>query len=181
VSTAVIRHGAMTVVVEGAARIGWRRSGAATWAPERLWPTADEAAELLAAVRRGEALLVVFDETPATVAVLAEEFAQAAPALAELAEGGDATGGEVVELRVPPLNWLPEELRRRGLRFLRDSRAKAARTPTFLLPPLVIDEPSAQAPNVRFAHRLRHTGACRTQLPQIAAHLFAELAVEVTA
>jgi hypothetical protein len=165
----VLRHDGVTVVVEGSARIRWRRVAAARWAPAALWPSTDESAEVLSGVRRGDPLLVVFDEAPAKVPVLAEELALAPPAVASLACD---TSGEVVDLHVPPLDWLPEELRHRGLRFLHTSTQAASRTPCPLRPPLMLDEPAADLPNLRFAVRLPCRGWARTDLVAVASHLF---------
>jgi hypothetical protein len=156
------------IVLEGAVRLAWRRSGAARWSPVGLWPTDWQAADLLDHVRRGLPLLVVLEQVSVTVPMLAEEFADAPPAVAALAE----QSGEVVEVRIPTLDWLPADLRDRGLDFVRDSAAYVAGTPRPLRPALLLEEPATPR-NVRFARVLDPGRYRREELAAVARYAFA--------
>jgi hypothetical protein len=169
VATALRRAG-VQIVFEGTARVTWRRSGPARWTPTGLWPTSCQAANLLDQVNGGAPLLVVLEQVVATVPMLAEEFADAPPAIAALAED---TGGAVVDVRIPTLDWLPAELRDRGLRFAHASTATAAGTPDLLVPPLALEAPATAMPNVRFAHVLDPRRYRRSEVPAVARHAFA--------
>jgi hypothetical protein len=156
------------IALEGAARLAWRRSGAARWSPVGLWPTDWQAADLMDHVRRGLPLLVVLEQVSMTVPMLAEEFADAPPAVAALAE----QTGEVVEVRIPTLDWLPTDLRDRGLNFVRDSAAYATDVPRLLQPVLLLEEPATPR-NVRFARVLDPGRYRREDLADVARYAFA--------
>jgi hypothetical protein len=165
----ILHYGEVMVVIEGPARVTWRRSGGARWTPTGLWPTATQWAEVVDRLDRGAPLLVVLDDVPAKVSLLAEEFADAPPPLAALAQD---VRGEVVDLQIPLLDWLPAELRRRGLQFLHASTETASRTPVPLLPALVLDEPASVMPNVRFAHLLPGGRFSHPYLRDVAGYVF---------
>jgi hypothetical protein len=170
----VLHSGEVMVVIEGPARVSWRQTRGTQWRPTGLWPTATQRAEVLDRLDRGAPLLVVLDDVPATVSLLAEEFAYAPPPLAALAED---VRGEVVDLQIPLLDWLPDELRRRGLRFLHASTETASRTPVPLRPALVLDEPPSAMPNVRFAHLLPGGRFSHSHLLGVVPHVFGPPAV----
>ena len=67
-----------------------------------------------------EPLLVVVERPETTITLLGEQLAAAPPAVAALADGS----GDAVDLRLAAFDWLPEEERERGLRFLRASMPK---------------------------------------------------------
>jgi hypothetical protein len=83
--------------------------------------------------------------------MLAEEFAQARSALRALASDWS---GEVVDVAIPALDWLPATLRARGLHFLERTDEQVAATPRGLTPPLIVEEADTVS-NVRFVRATR--------------------------
>jgi hypothetical protein len=157
------------VVFDGPARLVWHRAGPDRWTLAGLWPSESEATEVAEIISRGGPLLVIFDRRPEPVYVLAEELAEAPPAVAALAPASDR---DVAELRVPRLTWLPEQLQRRGQRFLRDATDLVARTPAPLLPPLVLEAAREAPANVRFALRVRAGYWSDADLAAVVDHTF---------
>ncbi|MEU7040945.1 hypothetical protein AB0A77_07780 [Streptomyces varsoviensis] len=90
--------------------------------------------------------------------------------------GGCAGHGEIIEVRVPFLDWLPEPVRARAAAFLAESDETLARTPTALLPPLLLEDPRPQpqhtAPHVRFARRLLPGALTTARLAAAVRHIF---------
>ncbi|GHG97535.1 hypothetical protein [Streptomyces rubradiris] len=156
------------VVFEGPSRVLWTPGAPGSPVPAGLWPTAADAAEVAARIARREPVLVVLEEIAATVSVWRHELDRAPAELAELAEGE----GELLDLRVPALDWLPEPLRERGLAFWHRSTARAAREPAVLLPAVLLDEPDEGAPGVRFARRLLPFPLTTTRLAHLVAGAF---------
>jgi hypothetical protein len=167
------------VVFEGPRRVIWNRGGCQggpqigpqSWVPAGLWPTAEQAAEVADHIGGGGRLFVVLEEAPAVVSLLAEEFAQAAPALVALADPADRDE-PVVDVRVPVLDWLPGSLRERGLRFLASSQAVMDRNPAALLPRLLLEEETGGDP-VRFARRVPPAGNALGHLAPVLDRVFA--------
>ncbi|GAA3837893.1 hypothetical protein GCM10022243_00470 [Saccharothrix violaceirubra] len=162
--TVAVAHDDFLIVVEGPARLTWCRTGSARWRPTGLWPTPAQQADVCDRIRRGSPLLVVLDE-PTAIPLLAEEIADAPPELAALAE----FAGDVGELRIPFLGWLPPDLAERGRRFLRCGRPSR---PDVLVPPLVVDAPDPDVPHVRFARWSRRVPNPTEALVAAATHLF---------
>ncbi|MGI5467478.1 hypothetical protein [Streptomyces sp. CA-132043] len=178
------------IIFEGAARIRWAVDGTGDWTPVALWPGAREADEVAERLERRQPLLVVLDEldTPhgidaragddglgATVPVWRAELDRAPADLAALATGD----GDLLDLRVPALTWLPPELRQRGTEFWRAAGARTADVPPALLPPLLLDGageaadgPRGGHPHVRFARRSRTPALTPRHLAAAAAHAF---------
>ncbi|MEV0266152.1 hypothetical protein AB0I49_33090 [Streptomyces sp. NPDC050617] len=92
--------------------------------------------------------------------------------------GRCAEHGEIIEVRVPFLDWLPEPVRARAAAFLAESDETLARTPTALLPPLLLEEPRPQhqqaAPQVRFARRLLPGALTPARLSAAVRHIFGD-------
>jgi hypothetical protein len=143
-----MRFGDVLVVFEGRHRITWRRSGRAEWTPVALWPDSRQAAMVRRHIAVREPLLVVVERPESTITLLGEQLAAAPPAVAALADGS----GDAVDLRLAAFDWLPEEERERGLRFLRASAERAERLPASLLTPVVLDQPDRADAGVRFLH-----------------------------
>jgi hypothetical protein len=158
------------VVFEGPKRIAWRETDFSDWAPLGLWPDPREKHEIHRRIAHGQQMLVVLDEAAPVVSMLREELAAAPPALAALAE---EPVGELVRLPVPTLDWLPGDLRARGLRFLARSTARVAGIPKALLPALIFEESPRALAHVRFAHRLDRRVRLDSDLDAIVAHGFA--------
>lgn len=169
----MLRSGNTTVVYEGPRRLVWRRTGATGWVPTGLWPNAEQAAELALELNRGGRLLVVLEPGPHTVQVMAEELAAAPLGIRALAEDPDA---DPAELAIPTLNWLPEAVRERGIRFRAESGTLLDRYPPALLPRLLVEQTADPACPVRFVHPMPAcslTGSLSgNQLRQIANHVF---------
>jgi hypothetical protein len=157
------------IVFEGPRRI--RQRGATGF---ELWPDAQEAQEVQERIERGRPILVIFGGPQAEATVLTEQFAGAPPALAELVR---AIARDLSPIPVPALDWLPSDVRDRGLRFLRASTLRSRRTPALLRPALSLDDRDAACPHVRFAHLARAGAQPEQELSQVVAYAFAESAV----
>ncbi|MEC4017863.1 hypothetical protein QMK28_16530, partial [Streptomyces sp. H27-D2] len=112
--TPTMRFGEVLVVFEGPARIDWRINGQGDWTPEGLWPEPRHRELLDEHLDCGGSLLVVLDEARSVVPVLHDEWQRTPHPLrtALSAETTDEAAGiddieEVMELRVPFLDWLP--------------------------------------------------------------------------
>ncbi|RSM80587.1 hypothetical protein DL991_10780 [Amycolatopsis sp. WAC 01375] len=145
-----LRHDDILIVVEGAARLSWIRTGPARWRPSGLWPTREQEAEIAEHVRSGAPLLVVLAEMPTIVPLLTEELIDAPEDLVKLAE----FTGYVSELRIPFLGWLPPQLRERGQRFFESTCSRATPPPVLQSPLLVEPAVAGDHERVRFARWL---------------------------
>ncbi|MEV0277004.1 hypothetical protein AB0I22_11555 [Streptomyces sp. NPDC050610] len=201
--TPMMRFGEVLVVFEGPDRISWRAAEHGEWTLDGIWPEQTLRALLAEHIDSGSPLLVVLDEARHTVPVLREEWERApypvraalagAHAAARTEEAGAATGrtaahapcaefaqcaehGEIIEVRVPFLDWLPAPVRARAAAFLADSDETLARTPTALLPPLLLEDirpqPQPAAPQVRFARRLLPGALTPARLSAAVRHIF---------
>jgi hypothetical protein len=178
-SAPTIHHGDVLTVFEGARRLSWRRDLFTEWTPVGLWPDQHASARLRRHLADAKPLLVVVERPETTVTLLAEQYEAAAPEVAALA-GGDVSG-EIVDIRLPALDWLPDDLRRRGIEFLRRSTAQVAATPAALRPPVRLEDPDAAAPNVRFVHRSGPWLIPERDLPALAEAAFREQQYAVAA
>jgi len=169
-SDTTARSGDTLVVFEGPKRIAWGQSSHDGWTPLDLWPNAHQAEDIRRRLAQRQPLLIILDKADPVVSLLPEELVDAPPAVAALA---DEKTGELVRMRVPTLNWLPSDLRRRGLRFLSRSIERTAGVPKALLPPLVFDEHDGSTPHVRFAHRLNTRVRLDHDIDAIVEHCFA--------
>jgi hypothetical protein len=155
------------VVFEGLRRV--RRQSATGL---DLWPDAREAEEVRDRIESGRPILVIFGGPQAEATVLTEQFAGAPPALAELVH---AIARDLAPIPVPALDWLPNEVRDRGLRFLRASTLRVRRTPALLCPALSLDERDVTCPHVRFAHLAQVGVDTERELSRVVAYAFADL------
>jgi hypothetical protein len=174
-SSPIACFGDALVVLDGADRVTWRRTGLAEWAPSGLWPDEQQAAKIRRHLAQGGPLLVVLAGTKATVPLLDEQLADAPSALAR------QPTEDLASLHIPALDWLPADLRRRGLRFVRESAERVARTPAPLRPSIALSDPDADMPNLRFAHRLAPCPHLRRDLPAIVEHAFGTVRRSVAA
>jgi hypothetical protein len=156
------------VVFEGPRRIRHQRA-----AGVRLWPDAREAEEVRERIAGGRPILVIFGGAQAKATVLTEQFAGAPPALAELVR---AIARDLSPFPVPALDWLPDDVRDRGLRFLRASTLHVRRTPALLCPTLCLDDRDAASPHVRFAYLSRVGMHTARELSLVVAYAFADVA-----
>jgi hypothetical protein len=183
-----LRIGEVLVVLEGPARLRWKPA-----APERpahrtpagVWPDDGQLATVRRHLEGGGPLLVLLDEARDPVLMLREEW-QDTPCrlLGDLT--GPCAGGfvddEVVEVRLPFLDWLPAAHRDRATRFLADTDAALSRTPLALLPPLMVEQPhDGVPPNLRFARRLAPNVVTAGRLTAAMEHLFAAVPQQGTA
>jgi hypothetical protein len=148
----MLRCGGALVVYDGPRRLIWNKVGVARWMPCRLWPDSSEAAEVTEVLRRGDPLLVILDRRPEPVHVLVEELAGAPPEVTDLVS---SVAGEVAELEVPRLSWLPDHLAQRGQRFLQQVVVEVAHTPPLLLPSLIVQAPGSTPDAVWFGLQVR--------------------------
>lgn len=165
-----VEHGNALVVFEGAARIAWHRRTSSDWIPVGLWPRPDEAVLLEGRLERGDPVLVILSEPVATVPLLVEELAASGELFAPYA---DPAEGHLVELRLPALDWLPDDVRARGLEFLARTDKVIATTPHALCPPFLLDDPGPEGSNVRFVRPRRGERATDADCRALVEHVFA--------
>lgn len=140
-------------------------------------------------IERGLPLLVLLDEAHRRIPLLRQELRAAPCRLLESLMAGTGTGtgtststgsgelldDEVVEVRLPFLDWLPDAHRDRAARFLEDSDAALSRTPVALLPPLMTEErQDGLPPSPRFARRILPNALTAGRLAAAVEHLFVE-------
>ncbi len=94
----------------------------------------------------------------------------------EKAEPIPAPMPNLAPVPVPALDWLPSEVRDRGLRFLRSSILHARRTPALLRPALSLEDPAVVCPHVRFAHLSRAGAHTEHELAVVLAFAFGGVA-----
>lgn len=143
------------IVFEGPARVSWTLGRDGQWTPAQVWPGPRHRELLHRRLGSGAPILVVLDRARATVPVLREEWDRAPSAVrAVLAvdEPRADDGAEVLELRVPMLDWLPRTQRVRAEEFLAATDEVLAATPRALLPPLLLD--GREVGGVRFVRRV---------------------------
>ncbi|MEV1027042.1 hypothetical protein [Streptomyces sp. NPDC050264] len=154
--------------------------GRRNWTPTGLWPDESQRALVHEHLDGERPLLVLLDDARRRVPLLREEW-QAAPyrlvrdlvgtRRADLAADAD----ELVEVRLPFLDWLPQAHRERAERFLAESDAALSRTPMALLPPLLAEKRHHGAPpNPRFARRLLPNALTPDRFEAAVRHLFAD-------
>lgn len=143
------QRGGALVVREGVHRLRWNRSHRG-FTLAGLWPEPAERDFVSRQIEASRPLLVLFDREMPVVSVLSDELDQLPPGLTVLA---DDRG--VVDLEVPMLDWLPQPLRERGLRFAARAAATEAATPVHQLPPLLVETGAVAQAQVRFARRTR--------------------------
>jgi hypothetical protein len=145
--TAVLSNDVM-IVLEGRRRLRWSIAGDG-FVLTGLWPDERELAFVNRRLDEGLPLLVVLDYEPTDVPAFENE-------VFDLPRGLDVRrcGGDMLELRVPVLDWLPPDLRRRGLTFAGYAASTIEATRACDLPPLLFDD-AAQGEQVRFAQRTR--------------------------
>ncbi|WP_217574196.1 hypothetical protein [Streptomyces sp. GbtcB7] len=148
-SPPVLRCGNTLVVFDGPRRLLWSTSDPRHCTPAGLWPAPGQAAGVLDHLAADGNVLVLLDQERITVPMFADEAAHIPEELA--ARFTITTDGVLSELHLTALDWLPEHLRRRGLRFLRDAARLLAREHDLLLPPLLVEEPGSEPSNLRFA------------------------------
>jgi hypothetical protein len=166
---ATFQCGDALVVFEGPRRI--RRAGT-DGASVTLWPDDDEAQDIRRRLDGRRPILVILGGPQADAALLTEQFVQAPPALAAAVR---STARDMTGTVVPALDWLPAELRDRGLRFLRASAEHARRIPAPLCQSLYLDEGDPATPHVRFAHRIDQRPPTEHDLERVVAYAFADL------
>lgn len=177
--------GGVLIVREGSRRLRWVGHGE-SWKLVGMWPDPDHDTVTSAHLVSGGPLLVVLDSEPAWVPVLREELAVPDPLLRQLglpdacpssrSSAGRAARDvpdDLLDVRVPFLDWLPSELREIGRRFAGHSADIVQRTPAALLPALLLSEPDDGARHIRFARFTQgHGGLSPDQLQRVARHAF---------
>jgi hypothetical protein len=166
---AAIECGDALVVFEGPRRIRHRSATSFD-----LWPDARELEEIRHRIESGRPILVILGGPQAKATLLTEQFAGAPPAFAELVQ---AIARDLSPIPVPALDWLPNDVRDRGLRFLQASTLHVRRTPALLCPELCLDERDVAFPHVRFGHLCRVGAHTERELSLVVAYAFADLAL----
>lgn len=167
---AITRCGDAVAVFDGPRRIHWHRCGPCEWIPLSIWPDEEERREIWRHIADGRPLLVVLDESLSVVPLLLEELAAAGDAVIARVEGRHHR--DPMHVRIRALDWLPDDLRRRGLHFLEASVRQAAGIPVPMRPALVLEDPEPAGSPVRFAHRLRSSATLDHHMDAIIAQAF---------
>jgi hypothetical protein len=170
--TAVLSNDVM-IVLEGRRRLRWSIAGD-SFVLTGLWPDERELANVNRHLDAGRPLLVVLDYEPVDVPAFENEVFDLPPGL-----DIRRCGGDMLELRVPLLNWLPVDLRRRGLTFAGHAASAMDATPACDLPQLLFDE-AARGEQIRFAQRTRSCPRITDQLLREAAASAFEIAAAET-
>lgn len=163
----VRRYGDVMVVFEGRHRVAWQPLTAGRATPVALWPDEAERQEVGRHIAVGSPLLVVLDRDEPWIPLLPEELPQPGSPMRRLVH---EPAGDLPGLRMPWLDWLPGDLRVRGLRFFRASAQRAGRVPAPLEPDLVVDQ--APESQVRFAWRVRPRGLAEHLLRAVVDYCF---------
>lgn len=146
----------VVVVFEGLSRLQWRRATSDRWTLIGAWPSPRRRHALLEALHSGDRALVVLAPDIAKSTLFEEElpdaFEQDTPPAHKLVVNSDPEAG-LVDVVVPPLNWLPEEHRTHGLRFAEWARHQVVTLPLLGLPQLMLDDRFDR--NLRFAYPTR--------------------------
>lgn len=159
------------IIFEGPARVDWTVGVDGKWTPTGIWPGPRHGEMLRQRLECRAPILVVLDEARLAIPVLREEWERAPEAVrAALTREGPppAPGEEVMELRVPFLDWLPVELRATAETFLAETDLVLAHTPAVLLPPLLTGD---EVDGVRFARRLLPGVLTQVRLTAAVRHL----------
>ncbi|GGU44588.1 hypothetical protein [Streptomyces daghestanicus] len=145
----------VTVVFEGVSRLVWQRAAPDRWTLVGVWPSRERRRTLRAAMDSGEQALVVLSGDRAASTLFSEElpesFAQGLPEEC-LTVRPDLQAG-MIDIEVPPLDWLPEEHRTRGLRFADWARHQVATLPALVLPHLLVEDGPRRGPRFAFPTR----------------------------
>ncbi|HET9139275.1 hypothetical protein [Actinophytocola sp.] len=164
----MLRHGKALIVFDGPRRLIWQRIGAARWRPRRLWPNPTETAEVLDTINQGDPVLIILDRHPQPVPVLADELAAAPAAVTDLA---GALTGDVADLHIPTLTWLPHSWTRHGQRFLQHAAEQLTHRPALLMPPLLLHSADPPAATLWFGLRTHPRPWTAAELTALVEHL----------
>ncbi|GGK86667.1 hypothetical protein [Mangrovihabitans endophyticus] len=145
------------VIVEGSARLRWRRRETGRWQMTGVWPDAVERDRVCARIDAGDPVLVILGG-PVSTAVFRDEC------------DGSAPGPDPLDVTVDVLDWLPGPLRARGLEFLAASSGVLAARPRLLVLGLLLDDATGA---LRFARRTSPQPLWPRHLREVVAHLFA--------
>lgn len=172
VTTPVMRIGNALVISEGSTRITWQEENG-DWTPVGLWPSAQDRALIGRHLADGSPLLVLLEAVRTTVPLLREEWCRAPRTFRALLDSSDTDmSGEVIDLTVPLLDWLPDHERSRGVDFLAESDKVLSEVPLALLPPLFLERAPATNTPVRFARRFLPTALGSGRLTSAVRHVF---------
>jgi len=172
-SPPVLRCGNTLVVFEGPRRLEWSTPDPGHSVPLGAWPSPGQAAEVLGHLAAGGNVLVLVDKERTSVPMFADEAARIPEELA--ARFPITTDGVLSELHLVSLDWLPDHLRRRGLRFLRYAARLLAQQHDLLLPPLLVEEPGPEPSNLRFAQLRGVRSLDHERIALLGDHLFARV------
>ncbi|MEU9470776.1 hypothetical protein AB0D78_30005 [Streptomyces avermitilis] len=169
----VQRLGNILAVREGGDRVIWRRAGTHGWRAENLWPRPEDEADLGAHMARQDPLLVIFERRHTVVPVLSEEMLLAQPALRVRTEFSDAPGDDIGEITVPFLDWLPSDLRERGIRFAAGTE-RVLSGPSRLRPRVLLESRDEAVPHVRFVRLAAPIALSASDLAALAGKAFGD-------
>lgn len=150
------------VVHEGESRLQWLGS-AADWQLVGMWPDAIDRRRLDEHLAAGRPLLVLLDSATAVVPMWRTELRIPESEFEQVSADGD-----LLEVTVPFLEWLPDELRERGQRFRAGTSAAMERIPVALQPAVVVEDPALRQGSVRFAWRSRRARLGPRELSAVA-------------
>jgi hypothetical protein len=133
------------IVFEGRQRVLWSGPDTGDATLRGLWPTTEERGALHTRFEHELPTLVIVSRDTPHVPLLPEEADSAPEHLRPLID----RDGDLPELRIPLFDWLPEDLRERGMAFLATAEALQGSLPPALQPELLVDSDHGEA--VRFA------------------------------
>jgi hypothetical protein len=162
----LIRIGDVLVALEGRARLSWRADPTTGWMPAALWPDRAQGERVRRHIAEGRPMLIVMTGAADSVPLLEEQRDGMPTSLVPFVRD---VPGDLPALCIPALDWLPDDLRQRGLKFVVCS---ADSLPDALQAPLILENTDPAMPNVRFAHRLAPCPHLRRDLPAIVTHTF---------
>ncbi len=161
--------GSTLVIFDGPRRLTWSTNPPGQWSPVSLWPTHHQAERVLDYLHKGGSVLVMVEQEQTNIPLYIEEAARFPDSVSARLSQDDV----ITDLQIPALDWLPEALRERGLRFLRDTSRTIHSRPEMLLPQLLLEEPGADPCNLRFARVRAPRPFTDERLRSTVDHLFA--------
>lgn len=157
------------VIFDGPRRLAWSTTSPGQWSPVALWPTPRQAERVVDHLHQGGSVLILVEQEQIDIPMYVEEASR----LPDRVTAELTTDDVIAELHVRALDWLPESLRERGLRFLRETDRCIENQPDLLLPHLLLEEPDHEPGNLRFGRVRAPRPFTDARLTAAVDHLFA--------
>lgn len=128
----VVSVGKIRIVFDDASRLRWVHPYTESWTLEKPWPNDTERDDINDHLQSGGCVLVITDGQDIVTSAWPHELSENIHLAAHPAD-------EMIEMRFDHFDWLPDELRHRGDRFISRERTKWSREPAILRPALTLD------------------------------------------